>query len=196
MSRSPISSSSNTQKIWRFVLFLLLASTFCLLFAWRHDVARREAVFQGPAGTTTVDIQAIESASIWDISSGSYTHIRRGMDQRKHLLILLTAADCGPCLLSLSDWVDLARLRSLDFEVDLLYFGTSEEELRQFEREHRLPYRSFYDKDGELAKRVALPEHTPVSILVDQNMRVLAAQEGSANSDLRSKYVAEVSGLL
>ena len=196
MLRSLTSRLNNTRKMWKVVMFLLLAVTFCLLLNWRHDVTRREAVFQEPAGTTVVDTRAIEKASIWDLRSGSYTHIRRGMDQRKHLLVLLTAADCGSCLLSLDDWVDLARLHSKQFEVDLLYVGTSEKELQQFEREHHLPYRAFYDKDGELARRVSLPQHTPVSILVDSDMRVLAAQDGNVSSDLRSKYVAEVSRLL
>lgn len=196
MSRSLNLSSSSAQRVLPLAGCLLFAVLLFVLFAWKRDVARHEAVFQGPTGATVVDIRAIESVRLLDLSSGTYTHIHRGMDRRKHLLILLTAADCGTCLLSLSDWVELAQRRRRDFEVDLLYFGTSEEELEQFEREHRLPYRAFYDGNGQLAKHVALPEHTPASILVDRDMRVLAAQDGGASPESRRKYVAEVSRLL
>lgn len=196
MLRSHISNSRGLAKGLQIGAFLLCLNAILMISFWKRDASRRQAVFQGPAGETVVDTRSIERASIWNPASGTYTHLHRDMDHRKHLLILLTAADCASCLLSLGEWVDLAKQHPQDFEVDMLYFGTSEGELKQFEREHRLPFRSFLDKNGELAKFVSLPQSTPASILVDQDMRVLAAEDGGADAELHRKYVAKVSRFL
>lgn len=115
----------------------------------------------------------------------------------KRLLVFLTAADCYACLAQIGDWIGLTKHYSRDkFEVDMLFLATAPNELQSFRSSYNLPYRVLLDQNNEISRFINIPPKTPVSILVDGDFRVLAAQGAEKDEPARQAFVAKLGSLI
>lgn len=173
-----------------------LAAATCGWLWYRNKVARQVTI-PFARGSVTIDVGKLADARLLDVSSGRQITIAADGKGPKHLIIFLTAADCSSCLAQLADWMPLiSSTRQRDFEVDLLYIYTSRAEFEEFHKSHNFPYHVWLDAFSDAGHLLPEPSTTPVSILVGNNLHVLAAQGPEQSVDRRQEFVALVASQL
>ncbi|MBB5062686.1 redoxin family protein [Granulicella mallensis] len=148
-------------------------------------------------GETEMDIGKLSSVSLYDVSRKTTVELKASANGPKRLLVFLTAADCSSCLDELGDWLSIAKTTPSErFEVDLIYIHTASNELASFMQSNPLPYHTYFDEQGELSKQMNIPPQTPVTVLVDKNFKVLAAQAPAPDANARQPFIARVEAIV
>jgi len=168
-----------------------------LLLVHHELVISREVVVDTADGHIVMDMGGLVHARIYDLSSRKTVSFDDSQLPKKRLIIFLTSADCASCLSGLGDWILLSqKYQKSEFEIDLVYVSTSESEIKSFKRSYDYPYSSYFDIDGDVVKHVGIPSATPVTVLVDSNFKVLAAEGAEEDMDARRRFVSRVNTLI
>jgi hypothetical protein len=167
------------------------------LWEWRKNALSQTVQIEEHDGETLMDMERLPQAHLLDIGSLRTVQISKSAQQSKRLLIFLSAGDCSACLEQLGDWMALARAYPQNrFEVDTLFLYTSPNELDSLRRSYRLPYHAYLDVNGEIPKLINIPHKTPVTIMVDGRLRVLAAQGPEQDEATRHSFVTRVESMI
>jgi peroxiredoxin len=198
MTTSPSENSQNSA-LHRVFAALLIAAIVSILLAgwrWRANAQSRRVEFEVGGQRSVMDLAQLAYSSLVDTTTGQ--SVQLGISPiKKRLLIFLTAADCSTCLRSVGDWVDLAKAKTgPNFEVDMIYLDTSPSELKSFSQDFKYSYHTFLDTNGDLSKTLNVPKETPVTILVDRDLHILAAEGPAVDDAARNQFIAHVNALV
>jgi peroxiredoxin len=192
-----ISMNKPRKHVTELIICAILFVALSCLWMWRRSVAVRQAQIVGPAGHTVMDFRALSQVAFVNADSGETVRILPAKAGPKRLLVFLSAADCSSCLVELGDWLTLAKSYPDDkFQVNLIFVFTDRTELDSFRHEYSLPYHIFLDSHNEVATLVGVPTQTPVSVLLDSNFHVLAAQGAEQADTARQAFVSHVDSLI
>ncbi len=192
-------TSSNRSVIYarKYALALILVAGFFVLRWWRNEGMSKRVKIATPGSETVMYVGGMALVHPLDIQTQQIVQFTNTGDKPKRLLVFLTAADCYSCLAQVGDWIGLASSYSRDkFEVDMLFVYTAPNEAKQFHNSYNLPYRFLLDQNNEVASSVNVPPKTPVSVLVDGNFNVLAAQGAEKDDAARQAFVAKLRTLI
>jgi peroxiredoxin len=110
---------------------------------------------------------------------------------RFKLLVFLSAADCSGCLAALPEWNAVVAEHPDRLEGYLIFVNSSTSEITQAATAYNRSFTVLRDKDGEVAKRIGLPE-TPIAVLEDSSLVVRYAQGATNNSEARQSFLDAV----
>jgi peroxiredoxin len=192
-------TSSNRSVIYarKYALALTLLVGFFALRWWRNEAASKRVEIATPGSKTVMDVAELALVHPLDIDRQQIVRFTSSGDRPKRLLVFLTAADCYSCLEQIGDWIGLANSYPRDkFEVDMLFVYTAPNEAKAFHNSYNLPYRFLLDQNNEIANSINVPPKTPVSVLVDGNFHVLAAQGAENDNATRQAFVAKLGTLI
>lgn len=196
-SHMAVSQSNSSRKLT--IVALCSLSVLCVLAAgwWRFSIMAKRVDIVEANGETEMDIGKLSSVSLYDVSRKTTVELKASANGPKRLLVFLTAADCSSCLDELGDWLSIAKTTPSErFEVDLIYIHTASNELASFMQSNPLPYHTYFDEQGELSKQMNIPPQTPVTVLVDKNFKVLAAQAPAPDANARQPFIARVEAIV
>jgi hypothetical protein len=194
ISSSARSYSKNIHLVGLLLLcFLLLAA----ILQWRRRSSETQIYILGDGQKTLMKLSALRHIQLKDARTWNSTYIPNISKGHLRLLVFLTAADCSSCLAELPQWQLLTQSTPMkNLDVSLIFVFASRNEVASFLTAYRLPYQAFIDENNDVSHSVGIPLKTPVSILVDDDYRVLLAQPATNDLSAQREFIDRVGALV